>query len=74
LVGALVGACFGGVFCFFLLWLSFSNVGAAAGVQDMEVTGMFTMCGGGGLVLGALCGFCITLLATRVIPIDDTGK
>jgi hypothetical protein len=74
LAGVVGGACFGGVICFCLAWVSISNAGAGAGMQDLDVSGVFKLCIGFGVVMGAVCGFFATLLATKLIPIDDPRR
>jgi hypothetical protein len=74
LAGVVGGACFGGVICFSLAWVSISDAGAGGGMQDLDVSGVFNVCIGFGVVLGAVCGFFVTLLATKLIPIDEPRR
>jgi hypothetical protein len=57
-----------------MMFLSLSNAGAGGGMQDMDVVGMFTMCVGIGVVLGAMCGVSAALLALQFIPSGDARK
>lgn len=70
-VSSMMGGAFGGGVCFALVSLSLADAGASAGVQDMDVSGMFNLCCGVGVVLGTLCGLSAGLFACKAGLVGD---